>query len=429
MSVQKVLVTVLILFVIGIVGAGIYFYFNVFKPINKPNEQPSRDIVAEINEENAVESQPDEVSTDMSLKNTEVIGIGPLNIPNSFNISIFAQDLGKVRVLRFDPKGNILASLIDSGRVVAFNDVNGDGKGEMKTLVIDLRLPHGLALNCDGKLISKGPCDLYIAETDKVSLYSYDPEGVNAIFVKRLFTLPADGYNNHFSRTIEIFNYKGGPKLFTSVGSSCNVCNEKDSKRAAVLISNLDGTNLDVFSNGLRNSVFLEQRPGTEEIWATDNGRDGLGDNVPPDEINVLQENGFYGWPICYDDKVQDKSFDDSEQAGVKCSNSIIPKIKLQAHSAALGLDFIPDSWSNDYKNDLLVAFHGSWNRTEPTGYKIVRIVLDEDGNYQSTEDFITGWLDENNEVLGRPVDIESNGDNVYISDDKAGVIYKVSPK
>jgi glucose/arabinose dehydrogenase len=429
MSVQKILVTVLIIIVVCLVAGGIYFYYNVYKPINKPNEAASRDIVAEINTQN--EAEEAKAQNDGALVDTDVAGIGPLTLPNNFNISIFAQDLGKPRVLRFDPKGNLLASLIDSGRVVAINDVNNDGKGEVKTLIIDLKLPHGIALKCDGKLISKAPgsCDLYIAETDKVSLYTYDPESVNAVFVKKLFALPADGYNNHFSRTIEIFNYKGEPKLFTSIGSSCNVCNEKDSKRASVLISNLDGTNLHVFSSGLRNSVFLEQKPGTEEVWATEMGRDQLGDDIPPDEINVLEEGKFYGWPNCFDDKVQDLAFDASVQAKEKCANSTVPKVKLQAHSAPLGLDFAPEDWPIQYANSILVAVHGSWNRSIPTGYEIMRIVLDENGNYKSTEDFITGWLETNGEVLGRPVDVESNGSDVYISDDKAGVIYKVSPK
>ncbi len=144
---------------------------------------------------------------------------------------------------------------------------------------------------------------------------------------------------------------------------------------------------------------------------------------------NILQDGGVYGWPFCYEDKIQDKSFDSSKQATQKCSESIPPKVKMQAHSAPLGLEFVPNNWPERYNDDLLVAFHGSWNRTEPTGYKIVRIQLDENGDYESVEDFITGWLTDNGEVLGRPVDIESNGDDLYISDDKAGVIYKLSIK
>lgn len=437
MSVQKILIIALIFIGVTLLSVIGYFYFTFYKPVMKPNEPSSRDIVSEINSQNQEESIVQEIPRDPNqeyLANTEVQGMGPLTFPDIFNISIFAQDLGKVRVLKFDPNGNLLASLIDSNRVVAINDINKDGKGEMKTLVIDLNLPHGIALNCPdketgGKLISKGPCDLYIAETNGVGLYSYDPESINAVFVRKLFSLPVDGYNNHYSRTIEIFNYKGEPKLFTSVGSSCNVCNEKDSKRATVLISNLDGTGLRVFSSGLRNAVFLEQRADTEEVWVTEMGRDQLGDDIPPEEINILQDGGFFGWPFCYDDKVQDKAFDSSNAAAQKCADSVSPKVKMQAHSAPLGLEFIPESWPSIYKDDLLVAFHGSWNRTVPTGYKIVRIILDEEGNYQGIEDFITGWLDDNGEVLGRPVDVESNGSDLYISDDKAGVIYKLSLK
>lgn len=427
MSTQKVLVAVLVIAIIAVLGFGSYFYLTIFKPFNKPNEPASVDIVEELNK--AAEApvvEPNEESGVMV--DTEVSGVGPLTVPDNFDISIFAQDLGKVRVLRFDPGNNLLASITSAGRVVAINDINGDGKGEVKTLLIDLNLPHGLALNCsEAGLISKGPCDLYVAETDKVSLYSYDPESVNAVFVRRLFNLP--GGSNHFSRTIEIFNFNGKPMLFTSVGSSCNVCRESNKQRAAVLISNLNGSGLRVFSSGLRNAVFLEQKPNTEEIWVTEMGRDQLGDNVPPEEVNILEDGGFFGWPICYDDRVVDTTFDMSDDAYQKCAESVAPKVKMQAHSAPLGLEFAPIDWPQNYEGDLLVAFHGSWNRTEPTGYKIVKINLDAEGNFESQEDFISGWLADNGEVLGRPVDIESNGSDLYISDDKAGVIYKLSPR
>jgi glucose/arabinose dehydrogenase len=267
---------------------------------------------------------------------------------------------------------------------------------------------------------------LYFAQEDGVSRVPTYSEGPP----EKLFDLPADG--GHYTRTI-MFAPDG--RLLTSVGSSCNVCNEEDWRRATVLVSDDEGNNLQVFAKGLRNSVFMATHYGTGDIWATEMGRDNLGDNTPPDEINIVKEGGFYGWPICYGKNIHDTNFDKNTYIRNPCDETFgeIPShIDLQAHSAPLGLAFVPEDppgagWTQEYWNDVLVAFHGSWNRTEPTGYKIVRIKLDAQGNYQGQEDFITGWL-KDNRALGRPVDILVQPYGVmYISDDKAGVIYKVT--
>lgn len=153
-------------------------------------------------------------------------------------------------------------------------------------------------------------------------------------------------------------------------------------------------------------------------------GRDLLGDDTPPEEVNILTENSFYGWPYCYGNKVQDKKFNSDERFAQVCQNSIAPKVEMQAHSAPLGIAFTPSAWPKEYQNSILVAFHGSWNRSTPTGYKIVRIVLDVNQKPIKTEDFIGGWL-KNNTALGRPVDILFTDKGVgYISDDKAGIVY-----
>jgi len=216
------------------------------------------------------------------------------------------------------------------------------------------------------------------------------------------------------------------------VGSTCNVCNEKDWRRAKILVSNTDGSDLKVFASGLRNSVFMALHPVTQQVWATEMGRDLLGDDIPPDEINIVEEGKFYGWPTCYGKNIHDTNFDKNTYIRNPCDEKFgeIPSyIDLQAHSSPLGLAFIPANsmWPEEYWNDLLVAYHGSWNRTEPTGYKIMRFLLDEKGNYVGREDFISGWLTKDNRALGRPVDIliQPNG-TMYISDDKAGVIYRV---
>ena len=187
---------------------------------------------------------------------------------------------------------------------------------------------------------------------------------------------------------------------------------ESDTRRAAIWWANLDGSDFKPYATGLRNSVFMTLNPTTNEIWATEMGRDFLGDDIPPDEVNIIREGKFYGWPFCWGDGNTDK---DVNKGGTKfdCAKSVNPQIKLQAHSAPLGLAFLG--------SDLLVSYHGSWNRSAPTGYKVVRF------RNGVQEDFITGWI-KGKEVLGRPVDILVKGNEIYISDDKAGLVYRLKP-
>jgi len=193
-------------------------------------------------------------------------------------------------------------------------------------------------------------------------------------------------------------------------------------------VTDKEGSGFHQFASGLRNSVFMVNHPVTGEIWATEMGRDFLGDNLPPDEINIIREGKSYGWPYCYGNKIQDKKFDSSDKAKQICENSEPAKIEIPAHSAPLGLAFFPENsaWPRDYWNNLLVAYHGSWNRTEPAGYKIVRYKLDREGTILGQEDFISGWLAGKN-ATGRPVGILIQPDGkIFISDDKAGVVYLI---
>jgi glucose/arabinose dehydrogenase len=226
----------------------------------------------------------------------------------------------------------------------------------------------------------------------------------------------------HSTRTI-VFGADG--KLYVSIGSSCNVCKEKDPRRAAVVRYNADGTGEDIFATGLRNSVGLAWHPTTKELWGTDNGRDMLGDDVPPDEINIIRQGQNYGWPNCYADRVPDAEFGSPEF----CRKTEPPVAKLQAHSAPLGLAFYTGTqFPKEYHGDLFVAFHGSWNRSKKTGYKVVRLRIGN-GRVNDVRDFITGWLspDGREEVLGRPVDLVVGKDGgLYLSDDAAGVIYRI---
>ena len=364
---------IFLLFVI--LGAGIFFYnnFRSAKPVVIPTQPPGP-----------------------AVNQTEF----PLTLPDGFSISIFAKGLGSPRVLAWDPNSTLLVSIPSQGRIVAIADRH-------VTVADGLNRPHGIAFLGS---------TLYIAEAHQVATYDYDQTTHRAINKKKIIDLPG-GY--HFTRTIG-FDRDG--KLYIAVGSSCNVCVDGE-HRAKILVANADGTNLKEFASGLRNSVFFTWHPSTSQLWATEMGRDLIGDDIPPDEINIVREGKFYGWPYCYGKNTEDKTFTPSKS----CQGAQPSHIDLQAHSAPLGLAFIPPGWPSEYRDDLLIAYHGSWNRTEPTGYKIVRAKLDAQGNYEATEDFITGWL-AGDGALGRPVDLLFGPDgSLYISDDKAGVIYRVT--
>ncbi len=336
----------------------------------------------------------------------------PLKIASDFKIGIFAKDLGAARDLQISSGGTLLVSSKDSGAVYALPDKNKDGRADEKTEVLTgLDKPHGIAFYGE---------KIFVAELRKVSRYSWNEKTLAAKFEKKLFDLPYNG--GHSTRSI-VINSDGD--LFVTICSSCNVCVEKHPWLAAVIVSDVDGKTPKVFAKGLRNSVFIKLNPTTEELWGTEMGRDLLGDNLPAEEINIVREGRNYGWPTCYGNKVHDKKFGHNHKDG-ECESTEAPIYEFQAHSAPLGLTFInspqfPASW----QGDLLVAYHGSWNRSIPTGYKIVRMSVD--GNKITGEaDFITGFLQGSN-ALGRPVDLEfDKAGSLYISDDKIGVVYKV---
>lgn len=338
----------------------------------------------------------------------------PQMLPDGFTISIYARDLGNPRVMTRDPHGTLLVSVSSQGEIIALSDADSDGVSDENTRVLGgLNRPHGIAFYNN---------KLYVAETDSVSAYDYDWKIHRASNKQHILDLPAGG--NHHTRTIGF-----GPdgKLYVSIGSSCNVCRESDWRRAAIIIANPDGSDVREFATGLRNSVFFVWHPESREMWATDMGRDLIGDNIPPEEVNIVLDGGFYGWPFCYGDRVHDRSFDSSDEVAGRCTRSAPPHITFQAHSAPLGLAFVPDSWPQEYRGDLLVAYHGSWNRTVPTGYKIARFDLDNQLQSTGESDFISGWLTQDG-AFGRPVDLlfDDNG-NLFITDDKAGVIYRVA--
>jgi glucose/arabinose dehydrogenase len=342
-----------------------------------------------------------------------------LKAPPGFHISVFAEEVDGARMMAFSPGGVLLVSESGEGKVVALPDPKHAGKAERTVDVLSgLNEPHGLAFY-EGKL--------YVAENDKLRRYDWDEANLRASNPKALADLPGGG--GHSTRSLV---FRGG-KMYVSAGSSCNVCIEKDPRRAAVTQFNPDGSGQKIFAKGLRNAVGLAVNPKTDTVWTTVNGRDWLGDDLPPEVIVDLgKDGGDAGWPYCYGDRVPDSKF--TKPGDNRCKNVIAPKVQMQAHSAPLGLAFYEGSeFPAEYRNNIFVAFHGSWNRSVPTGYKIVRVKLDDKGQPQGgVEDFITGWLapgeTKKGRWMGRPVGIVFGGNGaMYVSDDAAGVIYRIT--
>ena len=391
----------------------------------------------------------------------------PFSLPEGFAAYLYADDVPGARVMIRDPKNALLVSLTREGKVVALPNLDSDGKADRIVTVLDgLNNPHGLVVLCPetgfesedqdgpsrpprlgeaGQGGAEADCTLYVAESHRVASYRYDADTYTATIQWTHVNLPDDG--GHDTRTLMLHPDK--ERILVSVGSSCNVCTENDERRASILAFDpiLDG--FTVFATGLRNTVFMTTHYVTGAIWSTEMGRDLLGDDIPPDEINILREGRNYGWPICYGDNIHDTRFDPEADASRRngagkntCVGMESSHIDLQAHSAPLGLVFIPEDpprlagasggeaggWPEEWWYDLLVAYHGSWNRSVPTGYKIVRFPLDARGNPEGRPvDFMTGFMTEEGDVIGRPVDIlVEPGGTMFVSDDRAGAIYRI---
>ncbi|MBC7836890.1 PQQ-dependent sugar dehydrogenase [Acetobacteraceae bacterium] len=363
----------------------------------------------------------------------------PLTVPEGFSATIFARDVSGARVMTRDPKGTMLVSQTGEGKVVALPDLDSDGKADKVVTVLEnLKQPHGIVVTCPStgnasadlpdRQAGQDGCVLYVAETGELKVYTYDADTYTATYQKILTTFPTG--SGHFTRTLLL--EPSGTKLLAAIGSSCNSCEEEDARRARIQEIDLLSGAMTSFATGLRNSVFMAFHPVTGAVWATENSRDLIGDDIPPDEINVIEKGKDYGWPLCYGQNVHDTDFDKSTQN--PCTDKTPARIDLQAHSAALGLAFVPEEgWPEEYWHDIIVAYHGSWNRSEPTGYKVVRFDFSNDGILldQFPTDFITGFLPEGgdeNSAIGRPVGVMAEpGGVVYISDDHAGAIYKIA--
>jgi glucose/arabinose dehydrogenase len=315
-------------------------------------------------------------------------------------------------MMTLGPDHQVYVAERGAGRIIRLPDEDGDGIADGVEVVAEgLNQPSSIDFYQDGSLI--------VGETRRI-LQLRDPDGDGAFQEQEIIIdgLPSGG---HSTRTV-LFSLDWA-HLFVSVGSSCNVCLEEDERRATIMRYRPDGSEGEVYAKGLRNAVGITFRPGTDELWATNNGRDWLGDNQPPETVYVVDQGDDAGWPRCHSGRIVDPDYG---QPGA-CEGVDDPVVEMQAHSAPLGLTFYSgQQFPEEYRGDLFVAFHGSWNRTEPTGYKVVRVPI-EDGEPGSVQDFAAGWLRKDGSRWGRPVDVLTSRDgSLLISDDGEGFIYRV---
>jgi len=332
-----------------------------------------------------------------------------LTLPEGFTVSRWVSGHDALRMMALTGDGILLVTEMGKGNVLGFR--LADRNPQAMTVASGLSRPSGIAFH---------DSSVWVAEETKVIRYPYEGDGRLGDPETVISGLPSGG---HGTRTIGF-----GPdgKLYLAIGSSCNVCEEDDERRAAILRFNADGSGQELFASGLRNTVGFTWQPGTGDMWGVDNGRDGLGEDLPPEEVNILLQGKNYGWPYCYGSFQVNPEFIGDRQRARFCEATEPPAVEMQAHSAPLGLRFLSDpAWPVAWQGDLFIAFHGSWNRQVPTGYKVVRV----DRNRQAN-DFITGWLDEESgKAWGRPVDILFTNNKMFISDDASGSIYIVQPE
>ena len=329
-----------------------------------------------------------------------------LVLPAGFGVGVFASRLEGVRFMVLGADSSVYATLTGRGDVVRLRDEDGDGEADTRDIIArGLRNPHGLAFRGD---------TLYVAEEHRV-IRLVPPRWAVEVIVP---DLPAGG--GHFTRTV-VFR---GDEMFVSIGSSCNLCDERDERRAAVLRFAPDGTGGERYATGLRNAVGLAVHPETGELWATNNDRDRLGDELPPDRVNILQPGGNYGWPHCYLPGIPNPEY---ERERARCASVLGPAVELPAHSAPLGLAFYTGSqFPTAYSGDLFVALHGSWDRSFPIGYKVVRVPIELGKVAGPWDDFVVGWQ-VGRRAWGRPVDLLVMPDgSLLISDDRGNRIYRV---
>jgi len=341
-----------------------------------------------------IKNLPAPFATESVSKRPEVVPIPEnpvLRVPPGFTVNVFAENLNAPRWLALTPSGDVLVTETGQNRIRLLRDSNGDGVADVRetfaTRENGLNRPFGMAFAGDS---------FFLGNTDAVLRFPYT-EGENKITGngQKIADLPAEGYNNHWTRNVVVS--PDGNKLYVSIGSGTNV-DEEPLPRASVQVMNLDGSQQQIFASGLRNPVGLDFHPVTKELYTTVNERDGIGDDLVPDYLTRIRQGEFYGWPYAYltpnNLDPRQKTSDRSKRPDLAALTKT-PDVLFQAHSAALGLQFYDGkTFPQKYRNGAFSAFRGSWNRDRGTGYKVVFVPFDAKGQPQGYyEDFLTGFL------------------------------------
>ena len=341
------------------------------------------------------------------------LDLGAIQLPPGFEISLYAAPVPGARSMALGTGGTLFVGSRGAGKVYAVVDRNGDHQGdEVIVLAAGLDSPNGVAFRGES---------LYVAEIgrilrfDRIESRLHDPPPPVVITER----LPQERHHGW-----KFIGFGPDGRLYVPVGAPCNVCLNPDRRFAAILRMEADGSNSEIFAHGVRNTVGFDWHPRTGELWFTDNGRDWLGPDRPPDELNRAPAKDMdFGFPYCHGTSIADPDYGRRRS----CSDSVPPVMELGPHVAALGMRFYTGaSFPAQYRNRIYIAEHGSWNRLTPIGYRITTVTVD--GNkavgYQV---FAEGWLD-GFTAWGRPVDVLIMPDGaLLVSDDKADAIYRIA--
>jgi glucose/arabinose dehydrogenase len=365
-----------------------------------------------------------------------------IKLPRGFSISLYARGVPNARSLSLSPKGTLFVGSREAGSVYALRDENGDHRADgVYTIAKGLDMPNGVAFR-NGSL--------YVAEVSRILRF----DGIET----RLSAPPdpvvvSDRFPRDKAHGWKFIRFGPDGKLYVPIGAPCNACTKADERYGTITRMNSDGTGFEIYARGVRNTVGFDWHPGTGELWFTDNGRDRLGDDIPPDELNRAPRQGLhFGFPFCHGGGAGAPIRDPELGRDGNCAAFQTPEMDLGPHVAALGMRFYavkaPESgieggngggvsaggragdsrsiFPPEYRNQIFIAEHGSWNRSDPIGYRVtlVRVAQNRAVSYET---FAEGWL-QGREAWGRPVDLELLPDgSMLVSDDRAGAIYRIA--
>ena len=331
-----------------------------------------------------------------------------LKLPKGYSIEIYAH-VPDARQMVLGDKNILFVSSLSAGKIYAVFPQAISGNRSVITIASNLDKPNGIAFN-------KG--SLYVAETSRILRFGNILENLDIILPPAVLAIKLPNEKTHNWHFIRL-----GPdgKLYLGIGAPCNSCVSADPQIASIIRLNLDGTSLEIFASGIRNTVGFDWDPKTKNLWFTENGRDWLGDDSPPDALNVATKPGLnFGFPYC-NSGVPDPDLSKSHS----CKEFSGPTLKLPAHVAPLGMSFYQGKMFPEYQNQIFIAEHGSWNRSKKIGYQVIAVKIENNASHEPTV-FVSGWL-QGESAWGRPVDTLTMPDgSLLISDDYANVIYRV---